>query len=106
MRKIIFTIIAVIYCTINCIAQDKTIVREGNSFSFAKVAKEEKKDEKTEFTWNKKGVEYPIYISSKGSCYILVKDTTTGEDKKQYLGSEVSAEVCKILGREYTAKKN
>lgn len=63
------------------------------------------KAEKTPFTFQAKdGKTYPIYISAKGSCYIVRISGKTGKEYKQYLGKEVSTEICGKLHREYKGK--
>jgi hypothetical protein len=53
--------------------------------------------EKTGFTWkDSKGDEYPVYMSSKGSCFVI-KTSKSGENYKAYLGKEVSEQICREL---------
>ena len=62
------------------------------------------KAEKTPFTYQTKdGKTYPIYISAKGSCYIN-RTSKAGKQYKQYLGKEISTEICKKLNRQYKGK--
>lgn len=78
--------------------------QEGNVFSSVKTTKTVTSD-KTPYTWkDSKGKEYPIYISSTGSCYVIKTSSKTGKEYRQYLGPEISEEICKQLGRKYTAK--
>lgn len=63
------------------------------------------KAEKTPYNYQAKdGKTYPIYISAKGSCYIVRVSKNTGKEYKQYLGKEVSQEICRKLHREYKGK--
>lgn len=50
---------------------------------------------------------YPIFMSKSGSCYIKKVSKKTGNEYKQYLAAEISADICKQLGIEYkpTTKK-
>lgn len=83
----------------------QSVVREGNTFSSVS-SKSVTQEKKTKFTWkDSKGTEYPIYISKTGSCYVKKVSKKTGKEYKQYLGKEVSAQVCKELGIEYTPRK-
>lgn len=79
--------------------------QEGNTFSNVKVTKSNVIPEKTQFTWkDSKDKEYPIYISSTGSCFVIKTSVKTGKEYRQYLGPEVSEAICKQLHREYKAK--
>ena len=81
-----------------------TYKQEGNIFSSVKTTKTVTTD-KTPYTWkDSKGKEYPIYISSTGSCFVIKVSSKTGKEYRQYLGPEISEEICKQLGREYKAK--
>lgn len=85
-------------------ADAQTYKQEGNTFSSIKTTKTLTSD-KTPYTWkDSKGKEYPIYISSTGSCYVIKTSSKTGKEYRQYLGPEISEEICKQLGRKYTAK--
>lgn len=61
---------------------------------------------KTEFTWkDTKGIEYPIYVNKNtGSCYIKKVSKKTLKEYKQYLGEELSKDICKELNIKYTPK--
>lgn len=73
--------------------------REGNTFS--NVTKSKQEPELTNYTWkDSKGNEYPIYISSSGSCFIIKEN-----GNKQYMKKEISMQICNELGREYKGKK-
>lgn len=83
----------------------QSVVRSGNTFTTTKVSKPKAKPTKTKFTWkDSKGVEYPIYVSASGSCFILKTSNKTGKEYRQYLGDEVSQQVCKELGIKYKSK--
>ena len=101
MKKILFILLFLLTVgTTN--AQNYT--REGNTFVSVKSAKAE--PVKTKFTWkDNKGDEYPVYISSKGSCFVIKGKDKNGKDKKTYLGPEISQQICKELGIEYKGKK-
>lgn len=85
----------------------QSVVRSGNTFTSTstKVSKPKTEPRKTQFTWkDSKGIEYPIYVGSTGSCFIIKVSKKTGKEYRQYLGTEVSAQVCKALGIEYKPK--
>lgn len=87
-------------------ANAQTYTRNGNTFTSAKSVKTKAEPVKTKFTWkDSKGKEYPVYISSKGSCYILKTSSKTGKEYKNYLGPEISQQICKELGVEYKGKR-
>lgn len=60
----------------------------------------------TPYAWEVGGIEYPIMISSTGSCFIVRTSKKTGKQYKQYLGVEVSTKISKEMGIKYTPKTN
>ena len=90
---------------VNAQTPDSTFRKEGNIYSSSKVSTT-KSDNTTGFTWkDSKGNEYPIYMSSTGSCYIKKISAKTGKEYKQYLGKEISADICKQLGVTYNPSR-
>lgn len=85
-----------------CMAQD--IVRNGKNFT--KVFQSDTTEIQTEFTYTIKDITYPIFVSKTGSCYIKRISKKTGNIYKQYLGEEISKEICKELNIDYKVKKN
>lgn len=83
-------------------AQD--IKREGTTFVVSS-SRSKSEPTKTKYTWKVSGVEYPIYISASGSCYIIKTSKKTGKEYKQYLPKEVCAEIAKEMGIEYKPRK-
>lgn len=52
---------------------------------------------KTKFIWkDSKGDEFPVYMNSRGSCFII-RTSKSGEDYKAYLGKEVSEQINREL---------
>ena len=89
-----------------CVANAQSFERQGNTFVSTSARSNKTPDEQTKFTWkDNKGREYPVFISSRGSCYVIKKNSK-GEDKKHYLGPEISSQICKELGREYKGKRS
>ena len=87
-------------------ANAQSYTREGNTFISSKGERVKAEPVKTKFTWkDSKGNEYPVYISPKGSCFVIKGKDKNGKDKKTYLGPEISQQICKELGIEYKAKK-
>lgn len=61
---------------------------------------------KTTFVWqDRKGKEYPVYMSSTGSCFVIRISSNTGKEYRSYLGPEVSQQICKKLNIEYKGKR-
>lgn len=81
-----------------CRAQN--VVRKGHSFYQQQSTNKIDKDSVV-FSgyhyFDTKGVRYPIYISSKGKCFIIRTSSKTGKKYKQYL-PEVSKEI-KLCGK-------
>ena len=87
-------------------ANAQTYTRSGNTFISSKGERVKVEPVKTKFTWkDSKGNEYPVYISSKGSCFVIKGKDKNGKDKKTYLGPEISQQICKELGVEYKGRK-
>ena len=87
-------------------ANSQTYTRSGNTFISSTGERVKAEPVKTKFTWkDSKGNEYPIYISSKGSCFVIKGKDNNGKDKKTYLGPEISQQICKELNIEYKGKK-
>ena len=87
-------------------ANAQTYTRNGNTFTSTKSVKAKAKPVKTKFTWkDSKGKEYPIYISAKGSCFVIKTSSKTGKEYKNYLGPEISSQICKELNVKYNGKK-
>ena len=78
-----------------CRAQN--VVRKGHSFYQQSNSNKIAKDSVT-FTgyhyFDSQGIRYPIYVSSKGKCFIIRTSSKTGKKYKQYL-PEVTKELTK-----------
>lgn len=102
MRKLILIAILVIASVSASYAQNYT--KSGKTYKAEKVEKQSSERE-TGFTWeDSKGNAYPIYMGKTGSCYIKKVSKKTGNEYKQYLGTKVSADICKQLDVPYTPK--
>ena len=100
MKKLL--IMLVLLC-VGLTSNAQNYTREGNTFVSTKSVKAE--PVKTKFTWkDSKGNEYPVYISSKGSCFVIRVSSKTGKEYKSYLGPEISQQICKELGVNYKGK--
>ena len=101
MKKLL--IMLVLLC-VGLTSNAQNYTREGNTFVSTKSVKAE--PVKTKFTWkDSKGNEYPVYISSKGSCFVIIVSSKTGKEYKSYLGPEISQQICKELGVNYKDKR-
>lgn len=102
MRKFILIVILAITSISASYSQNYT--KSGNTFKVVSGATASK-ETKTDFIWEtSKGEKYPIYVGPSGSCYIKRTSSKTGKEYKQYLGAEISSEICKSLGIEYKSK--
>ena len=96
-RHILAVMVALFMGVTFSFAQSYT--RNGNEFSSVKKEKTSSSGgEKTGYTWKDgKGNVYDIYISSRGSCYIIRTSSKTGKQYKDYLPKEVSEQIKKEL---------
>lgn len=107
MKKLIIllTFIVSAIASSNLFAQNATISSTGEEYSrngntFSSNIKSKQTPELTPYTWkDSKGNKYPIYISSKGSCFIIKEN-----GNKQYMKKEISMQICKEMNREYKPK--
>ena len=93
MKKILCVALA---CLFVFGASGQNYQRNGKEFSFVKKERTSSGSpgKKTGYTWkDSKGNVYDIYISDRGSCYIMRKSSKTGKVYKSYLPKEVSAEI-------------
>lgn len=58
----------------------------------------------TPYKWeDSKGNQYSIYIGPSGACFVY-RTSAKGNVYKQYLGEEISRDICKKMGVEYALK--
>lgn len=101
----LFALLLLALC-IGLVANAQTYTRSGNTFISSKGEQVKAEPVKTKFTWkDSKGREYPVYISSSGSCFVIRVSSKTGKEYKSYLGPEISQQICKELNIEYKGKK-
>lgn len=108
MKSFIISIIALFMCCFasNAQTQDVTFRREGKTYS-SSSSKKQTAEKATGFTWeDSKGNAYDIYMGPSGSCYVKRISAKTGKEYKQYLGAEISQDICNQLGVKYTPKNN
>lgn len=102
MKKLF--ILAAMLFALNCSAQ---VQRNGNTFSKGSSSRTYTKDTLvTQYSFSDRyGNVYPIIINKNtGSCYVW-KTSKAGKKYKQYVGEEISREVCRELRIEYKPKK-
>lgn len=93
MKKLILCLLLALFC----ITVNAEVKREGDTFKVEQTTKES--DTKTKYTWeDKKGNKYPIFITKRGSCYILRTSKKTGKEYKQYLPKETQAQIQQEMG--------
>lgn len=103
MRKLFLIAMLIIASVSASYAQNYT--KDGKTYKSEKTIKQSSEKE-TGFTWeDSKGIQYPIYMGPSGSCYIKKISKKSGNEYKQYLGAEISADICKQLGVEYKSTK-
>lgn len=106
MRKL-FIAIALLLGMCSAGAQE-SYTREGNTYTA--VITNRGRDaranaEQTACTWqDTKGRTYPIWIARTGSCFVIRVSKKTGSEYRQYLGPELSRDICKRMGRTYTPR--
>lgn len=104
MKRVIITIALLLTLTAGQAQQQVT--REGNTFSVVTNKTKQATETKTKYEWqDAKGNKHTIYVGKTGACYIK-RISKAGNEYKQYLGAEVSAQVCRELGIEYKPKSN
>lgn len=58
----------------------------------------------TPYKWeDSKGQQYPIYIGQSGACFVY-RTSAKGNVYKQYLGEEISRDICLKMEVEYAPK--
>lgn len=93
MKKLILCLLLALFC----ITVNAEVKREGDTFKVEQSTKTS--DTKTKYTWeDKQGNKYPIFITKRGSCYILRTSKKTGKEYKQYLPKETQAQIQQEMG--------
>ena len=94
MRK--FNSLVLALCIISCTANQNDVNVVDRSISETESSttrKDEISPVKTKFVWrNSFGEEFPVYINSHGSCFII-KKSKSGKSYRSYLGEEVLKQI-------------
>ena len=73
------------------------VLKEGNTFKSNKE-KTEVVEQKTSYEYeDSKGNKYPIYVSKRGSLYVIKTSKKTGKEYKYYLPKEMQEEIKKHM---------
>lgn len=107
MKKF-FIIIAMALLGTGAMAQAQTYSRAGNTSAAVKktgTGNTSSSAQKTKYMYlDSDGHERPIWIGKTGSCFVVRISKKTGKEYRKYLGAEISAQICKELGRAYEPK--
>jgi hypothetical protein len=101
------TLIALVCILIGAQAQETAYKVEGNTYkSVSTSTRVSSEPINTGYNWqDSKGKTYPILMSAgTGSCFVVRVSAKTGKEYRSYLGPEISADICKKLGKEYKGK--
>lgn len=105
IRRLFVSILLILSVACVCDAQSNNFERQGTTFVSKSNSRTKAEPTKTKYTWkDSKGTEYPIYISSTGSCFVIKTSSKTGKEYRSYLSPEISKEICKELGVNYQPK--
>ena len=106
MKKFKQYIILVLFLLVGVPTYTQDYIRNGNIFISSKGERVKSEVTKTKFTWkDSKGKEYPVYVSNSGSCFVIKTSAKTGKEYRNYLGPEISQQICKELGINYKSRK-
>lgn len=101
LQALLWVLVAFAFIFLSAVFQEcraQTVVRKGNTFYQQSNSSKIEKDSAV-FSgyhyFDTKGIRYPIYISSKGKCFIWRTSSKTGRQYKQYL-----PEVTKHINKE------
>lgn len=107
MKRVMLTLIALVCILIGAQAQETAYKVEGKTYSSTKTASRGSSTPiATGYEWkDSKGNVYPIMMSEgTGSCFVVKVSQKTGNEYRNYLGPEISADICKKMGKEYKGK--
>lgn len=104
MKKIIYVIIMMIAFTINVNAQSFNV--DGDNYTNVTKGRKSSQGTETPYTWSdRSGTKYNIFICKNGRCYVNKTSTKTNKTYKYYLSEEISKDVAKKVGIEYSYVK-
>lgn len=87
--KYIITILVALLISVTSYAD---VIRDGDTFKVERTSVNQ--DTKTKFNWeDKEGNKYPIYITRKGTCYVLRVSKKTNKEYKYYLPKDIQEQI-------------
>lgn len=106
MKKLVLLLMLVMAFVTITNAQTYNV--SGNTYIQNKIEKQKVEPIKTVYKYqDSKGKEYDIYMTpSSGSCFVYKISSKTGKEYKQYLGEEISKDICRKSGKEYKGKSS
>ena len=106
MRNLLLTALFAVVAVLGY-SQTPSYKVEGNTYKSVSTPKTKQEPIATGYEWqDSKGNTYPILMSpSTGSCFVEKISSKTGKPYRQYLGEEISKDICSRLGREYKSTK-
>lgn len=105
MKKFIMLVACLLALGVNN-SSSQQVTRSGKTFEVSTTKQGTKSEPKaTGYTYKQGDKVYPIYMGSTGSCFVVKISKKTGKEYRQYLGKEISAQICKEMGIEYKLNK-
>ena len=105
MKKVIIVMACLLMAGHFAVSNAQDYTRQGKQYSAVKKTSD-KKEVNTGFTWkDSKGNVYDIYITDSNACYIKKISAKTGNEYRQYMTKEISAEIAKEMGRHTKTEK-
>ncbi|MBR1784002.1 MAG: hypothetical protein IJ760_00990 [Bacteroidales bacterium] len=105
MKHIVLTLALLLASSVAAFSQKATFTTDGSVYSSVSTKPTaQKADTITPYTYDLHGTQYPIYIGRTGSCYILRTSKKSSKQYRQYLGEDISRDICTKLGRSYAPK--
>jgi hypothetical protein len=107
MKRIVLSL-CLMLASMVVMGQTKSYSVEGNTYkpTTEKHQSSHKQDTTvTPYFYEVSGQQYPIIMSKSGSCFIGRTSNRTGKYYRQYLGEEVSRDICAKMGVEYKNRK-
>lgn len=90
-------IIALLVALVLSVSSYADVVRNGNTFKVENTTSVNKGTQ-TKYIWeDKEGNKYPIYITKKGTCYVIKVSKKTGKEYKYYLPKNIQETIKKEL---------
>lgn len=103
MKKILIMLLLAVLSMNICVAQSYKV--EGNTYTSVS-SKKKVEGKKTSYQYESRdGQKYDIYILPDGRCYMNRISSTTGKEYRSYLKEEISKDIAKKVGVNYTYVK-